>query len=293
MAHILSFFSGGIFHIVVPIILFVFTFVIMNMALKSDVNMWFRKRKAHPKWFAPIARLGEAAGTAVRFDRWLFYTVLGVIAGILGGIGLKNTLVAVLLSFLFGYIPTFILSFRASRYRLKMVDSLASGIEVFSSEYVALNNLAKSFDHTASQLPEPVRSEFSRMAREMYTGYRVQEVLEGFRQRVNNRWARQFVNLLLLREERGADIEEGLFNLVKQMKTSQIESQREKAEMAQVRIIHLILTVSAIGLFIYNLPGNYTFVTTDPLGRGIVSAVAVLLLISVVIFVLLDRREVE
>ncbi|AQS57006.1 type II secretion system F family protein [Novibacillus thermophilus] len=114
---------------------------------------------------------------------------------------------------------------------------------------------------------------------------------KGLGRRVNNRWARQFVNLLLLREERGADIEDGLFNLVKQMKTSQIETQREKAEMAQTRMIHLILMISAMGLFLYNLPGNYGFVTTEPLGRSIVTVVAVLLLVSLAIFIIwIEKR---
>ena len=281
-------------NVAVPVLLFVLIFSVSYMFMNRN-RMHEPKQhvKKAPKWFRPIAQLSDAAGLSITADRWLFYTAIGVVAGAIGGYGLKNVFVGMLLCILFGYLPTFFISYKATRYRMNMMDSLSSGIEVFSAEYVAVKNLARSFDHASKQLPEPIKSEFARIAREMYTGYRVHEVLEGFRRRVNNRWARQFVNLLLLREERGADIEDGLFNLVKQMKTNQIETQREKAEMAQTRMIHLILMISAMGLFLYNLPGNYEFVTTEPLGRSIVTVVAVLLLVSLAIFILLDRKEVE
>lgn len=271
-------------------------FLLVGLAAYHWLASWEIERKeedAPPAWFQPLMPILDAAGLHWNAGKWLVFTSAFAVLGLICGFALKNVLAAAVLAAMLGAVPTVYGMVRADKYRRDMTVALATGIEVFASEYSLTRNLPVCFERAARRVPEPVRSEFFRVAKEIYAGYKPKEVLLSFANRLNNRWARQFVNLILLREETGADVGESLFEISRQMRRRQLETWREEAEMAQVKLSYLILMVSTVGLFLYNLPGQYDFLTTDPLGRLIVNAIVLLMMASFGIYLFLNRKAVD
>lgn len=254
------------------------------------------KQENEPDWFHWIATMRDASGINMSFSRWLLLSLSGAVLGlILGAVLLKNIIVGILMAATFAAVPTWILNYYAVSYREKVAEGLIPAFETFYSEYTITRNIPKSFDAVARQAPDPAKDEFSRMSKEIYSGNSVVTVLEGFKLRMNNRWVRLFSSLLMMREDKGSRIEEPLLNMIAEQKKRQMETKKERSEMAQVRLVHLVLMVGAIGLFIVNLfmrPESYTFFTVGG-GRWALVFIVASLLASLIIFMLMNRREVD
>jgi tight adherence protein B len=250
-----------------------------------------------PDWFQPIASMRDASGVDMSFTRWLLLSVGGFVLGMgIGTFFLKNPMVGVLLGLTFMVCPTWFLNYKAVKYREKVAEGLVPAFETFYSEYSLSRNMAKALDMTARQVPEPACSEFERMSKEVYSGYSIEEVLYGFVRRMNNRWVRLFTSLLILHEKKGAEIREPILNLISEQKKRQMEVKKERTEMAQVRTVHMVLMVASIVLFLFNLitkPDSYTFFTTDSQGRILLLVIVAMLLSSLVIFLWMNRKEVD
>ncbi|GGK33232.1 hypothetical protein GCM10010965_27620 [Caldalkalibacillus thermarum] len=250
-----------------------------------------------PEWFQPIADIRDASGIDMPFSRWLLLSLAGIVLGVfIGAVLLKNPVVGLILGLTLMGVPTWFLNYKAVQYREKVSDGLVPAFETFYSEYSLTRNLAKSFDLTAHQAPEPARGEFERMAAEIYAGYPSEDVLKNFARRMNNRWVRLFTSLLILHEKKGSDVTDSMLNLISEMKKRQIQTKKERTEMAQVRTVHMILMISAVALFIFNLvtrPESYGFFTADPQGRIMMTIIVTVLLISLVIFLWMNRKEVD
>lgn len=256
-----------------------------------------KKQEKAPSWFQLIASIREASGLPLPFSRWLFLTALGMVLGlVLGIVGLKNSVVGLLLAPTLAAIPTWLIHFYAVRYREKVEEGLIPAFETFYSEYTVTRNIPKAIDLVSKQAPDLTKGEFQRMASELYSGQSTKEVLTGFTRRMNNRWVRLFSALLIMREDKGASIEQPLLNMIVEQKKRQLETKKERSEMAQVRMVHLVLMLASIGLFLFNLisrPESYTFFTESSGGRWVMVFIVAALLMSLVIFMWMNRKEVD
>lgn len=275
-------------------------FLLVGLAAYHWLASWggerTRKSEAQgtpPAWFQPLAPTLDAAGLAWGAKKWLAMTGGAGVFGAVCGLLLNNYVAAAGLAIMFGALPTMYGWSLAAKYRRQMATALAAGIEVFASEYTLTRNLPVCFENAAKRIPEPARSEFMRVAKEIYAGYRTEDVLQSFARRLNNRWARQFVNMILMREESGADVGESLFEIARQMRRRQMEIWREQAEMAQIKYTYLILMICTAGLFLWNLPVQYAYLVTDPTGRMIVNIVVLILLAAAAVYIQLSRKEVD
>lgn len=256
-----------------------------------------KKQGKEPDWFHWIATMRDASGLNMPFSRWLLLSAFGTVFGfILGAILLKNIIVGFLIAFTFGAIPTWLLNYYAVRYREKVASGLIPAFETFYSEYTITRNVPKAMDVVAQTAPDPAKDEFSRMSSEIYSGNTVSKVLDGFSLRMNNRWVRLFTSLLRMKEENGSHIEQPLLNLIEEQKKRQMETKKERTEMAQVRLVHLILMIGSIILFLVNLiirPDSYSFFTETSGGRWALVFIVGSLLVSLVIFMMMNRKEVD
>ncbi|HEX7064324.1 MAG TPA: type II secretion system F family protein [Bacillales bacterium] len=253
--------------------------------------------REEPRWFRGIAALRDASGLNVSFSQWLSLTLFGIVLGlILGWVGLQNVIVGVLLAATFAALPTWWMNYYAVQHREKVGEGLIPAFETFYSEYTITRNIPRAMEITASQAPEPAKDEFARMARAIYAGQDLPAVLKAFQSRMNNRWVRLFSALLMMREKKGSQIKASLLNMIKEQKRRQMENKKERSEMAQVRLVHLILMLSSIVLFLFNLvirPASYTFFTASPNGRWVMVCIVSALLVSIAIFMLMNRKEVD
>mgnify|MGYP001267558935 CR=1 FL=1 len=265
---------------------------ILNRVAKKQ-----RKHVREPDWFQPVAAMREASGIEIPFPRWMLLSAGGMVLGmVLGAVFLKNPVVGLLLGMTLMVLPTWFLNYKAVQYREKVAEGLVPAFETFYSEYSLTRNLAKSLDVTAQQAPEPAREEFERMATEVYSGYPAEDVLQNFSQRMNNRWVRLFTSLLILHEKKGSEMTDSMLNLISEQKKRQMEAKKERTEMSQVRTVHMVLMISAVVLFVFNLitrPESYTFFTDDAQGRAMMVVIVAVLLISLAIFLWMNRKEVD
>lgn len=254
-------------------------------------------REKEPYWFRSIATVRDASGIDMPFSYWLLFTLLGIFIGfMLGSILLKNFIVGILLAITFGAIPTWILNYFAIQYRERVANGLIPAFETFYSEYTITRNVPKSMDIVAKQAPEPTKDEFDRMSHEIYAGHSIKNVLDGFSERMNNRWVRLFTSLLIMKEEKGSQIEQPLLNMIAEQKRRQMETKKDRTELAQVRLVHLVLMIGSIILFFINLitrPDSYYFFTETTGGRWALVFIVGSLLLSLVIFMLMNRKELD
>jgi len=256
-----------------------------------------KKETKEPYWFRWIANIRDASGINMPFSRWLTFTLLGLMIGFsIGALLLKNFIVGILLAITFGVSPTWILNYFAVQYREKVANGLIPAFETFYSEYTITRNVPKAMDVVSKQAPDPAREEFSRMSNEIYAGTPVYKVLNDFSQRMNNRWVRLFTSLLIMKEEKGSQIEQPLLNMIAEQKKRQMEAKKDRTELAQVRLVHLVLMISSILLFFVNLiirPESYYFFTETNGGRWALVFIVGSLFLSLIIFMLMNRKELD
>ncbi|AQS57007.1 hypothetical protein [Novibacillus thermophilus] len=116
-------------NVAVPVLLFVLIFSVSYMFMNRKNARTKATCKKSTEMVSADCSIIDAAGLSITADRWLFYTAIGVVAGAIGGYGLKNVFVGMLLCILFGYLPTFFIAYKATRYRMNMMDSLSSALK--------------------------------------------------------------------------------------------------------------------------------------------------------------------
>jgi tight adherence protein B len=235
-------------------------------------------------------QLLERADLPLRPGEWAVLRAMAVLLGVSGGVflmhtGAISTFFGVCLGGVVGALfPVLILKFAASRRANKFEGQLPDVLTLVSSSLSTGFSLLQALDAVARDADEPSAKEFSRALAETRIGAELTDSLDHLADRMdskNLRWTSMAINI---QRQVGGNLGETLQNTAMTLRDRQALSRHVKGLAAEGKLSAYILIALPIGLFLYMLIGNRTYVEllwTTMIGMGMSAAGLISLAIGV------------
>jgi len=222
-------------------------------------------------------RLLERADLPLRLGEWAVLRVVAIVVGVAGGIlflrgGSTSTLIGAGLGFLVGLVgPALFLKFAASHRAKKFESQLPDILALVASSLSTGFSLLQALDAVARDASEPSAKEFSRALAETRIGADLNASLDHLADRMdskNLRWTGMAINI---QRQVGGNLGETLRNTATTLRDRQALMRHVKGLSAEGRLSAYILIALPVGLFLYMLGANRSYVEllwTTAIGWG-------------------------
>ena len=208
----------------------------------------------------------EKADLPLRAGEWWVLRIVSLVAGVAivmlvfnGGPGM--TIFAAVLGVLVGiFMPSLTLRFLASRRGKKFDAQLPDVLTLVASSLRTGFSLPQALDAVAKDSPEPSAKEFSRALAETRIGADVAESLERMAARMgsdNMQWTAMAIRI---QREVGGNLAETLKTTAKTLREREELRRHVKALSAEGRLSAYILIALPIGIFLYTMKTNRSYV---------------------------------
>ena len=226
-------------------------------------------------------RLLERADLPLRLGEWAVLRVVAIVVGVAGGIlflrgGSTSTLIGAGLGFLVGLVgPALFLKFAASHRAKKFESQLPDILALVASSLSTGFSLLQALDAVARDASEPSAKEFSRALAETRIGADLNASLDHLADRMdskNLRWTGMAINI---QRQVGGNLGETLRNTATTLRDRQALMRHVKGLSAEGRLSAYILIALPVGLFLYMLGANRSYVEllwTTAIGWGMLGA---------------------
>jgi tight adherence protein B len=160
------------------------------------------------KWFN-LPRLFSQADVAMSVSQFLAICAgLGIAGTTVTGFAGASLLFAPLVGVVFAVLPVIWLMFKRKRRLAKFGAQLPEALELVARALRAGHSLAAGFRLVASEMSEPIGSEFGRVFEEQNLGIPFEEALEALTERVPNLDLKFFATAVILQRQTGGDLAE-------------------------------------------------------------------------------------
>ena len=164
-------------------------------------------------------------------------------------------------------LPIMVLRFLAKRRRNKAVTQLPEALDVIIRSLAAGHPVPVAIGLVASEMPDPIGSEFGMASDEISFGSSISAALQRLADRVGHEDFDLFVAMIRLQERTGGNLVELLTSNAKTIRDRQRMRLKIKAASAEGRMSALILNVAPLLLFVgikQFAPGFYGDVEGNP-----------------------------
>jgi hypothetical protein len=195
---------------------------------------------------------------------------------------------------LVGSVPFFYVFFKLQNKRQQIALCLISAVQNFIGTYNHKHTLAELITKASRTMPWEIKREWDFLEMSIRTRS-MKEALYSFAKRIDNAWAEDWADILLVKGEFGNDIIHSLHKLVREMQTAKSNEQKRQAVVSIYRIGTTMMVVAAfliIGFNIYADGNNYKYYFLDPKGKSIMTASLLILFASLVAVVLSGRKRI-
>jgi len=216
-----------------------------------------------------IARLVVKSGKPLgSFGIYVIMLGLGVSMAVLLGL-FKQSILFAGLGFCFGVIfPIFVLKFLAKRRVNKAVRQLPEALDVIVRSLVAGHPVPVAFGLVASEMADPLGSEFGLANDEITFGSTISAALQRMADRIGHEDFDLFSAMIRLQERTGGNLAELLASNAKTIRGRQRMRLKIKAASAEGRMSAIILNAAPILLFVFIkiiAPDFYGDVSENPI----------------------------
>jgi Flp pilus assembly protein TadB len=173
------------------------------------------------------------------------------------------------IAFLLGSLPYFYVRFRVQRKRHRIALRMIMLVQNLIGHYRPNLTLAEMIVKSSPTMPVEVRSEWRRLELALHM-QSMDEALYDFARRIQNEWADDVADLLLIGAHYGTDLTESLHHLVGKM---QAAKRHEESRLAMVTVYRLGtcfmvgFAFFVVGFNIYADGANYSHYFVDPTGK--------------------------
>ena len=182
---------------------------------------------------------------------------------------LKHSLIWAIGGFALGIIlPIVVLRFLAKRRRNKAVTQLPEALDVIIRSLAAGHPVPVAIGLVASEMPDPIGSEFGMSSDEISFGSSISAALQRLADRVGHEDFDLFAAMIRLQERTGGNLVELLTSNAKTIRDRQRMRLKIKAASAEGRMSAIILNVAPLLLFVgikQFAPGFYGDVEDNPI----------------------------
>ncbi len=206
----------------------------------------------------------------------------------------SNPLLALVFATLIGTSPMFYMLFRVQRNRQKMGLAMIDVVQNLIGTYGGNLTVGEWIYKSERTMPIIIRSEWARLGLDIRTRG-AKEALYNFSRRMNNDWAEDLADIMLVGAENGLDLSKSLHKLVRDMQTARSNEQKRQAMISVYRLGTIFMVFAAffvIGFNIHADGNNYRYYFLQPMGRAIVIISIIVLFASIMAVVFSGRRNV-
>jgi tight adherence protein B len=222
----------------------------------------------------------QRADLPLRPGEWAVLRVVAVVAGMAGGTlllhgGSVSTFIGACLGALVGFVgPGFFLKFAASRRSKKFESQLPDVLTLVASSLSTGFSLLQALDAVAKDAAQPSAKEFSRALAETRIGADLNDSLDHLADRmesVNLRWTAMAISI---QRQVGGNLAETLRNTAATLRDRESLRRHVNALSAEGKLSAYILIALPIGVFLYMLTVNRSYVEllwTNMIGIGMLA----------------------
>jgi hypothetical protein len=193
-----------------------------------------------------------------------------------------------------GSLPFFYVFFKLQRKRQQLALCMISAVQNFIGIYNDKLMLAELITKASRTMPQEIKGEWEFL--EMAIRSRsMKESLYTFARRINNVWAEDWADIMLVKGEFGNDIINSLHKLVREMQTSKSNEEKRQAVISIYRMGTTFMVFAAffiIGFNIYADGNNYKYYFVEAKGKSIVVTSLFILFGSLIAVVLSGRKRI-
>jgi hypothetical protein len=193
-----------------------------------------------------------------------------------------------------GSLPFFYVFFKLQRKRQQLALCMISAVQNFIGIYNDKLILAELITKASRTMPQEIKGEWEFL--EMAIRSRsMKESLYTFARRINNVWAEDWADIMLVKGEYGNDIVNSLHKLVREMQTSKSNEEKRQAVISIYRLGTIFMVFAAfliIGFNIYADGNNYKYYFLEAKGKTIVVSSLFILFGSLIAVVLSGRKRI-
>jgi len=233
---------------------------------------------------SPVARLIYQLPRISALDRLLVRSNTSLTAGTflllsfsLGGLGallglrfLPQVAAACLLGLVLASIPYLMLKFAERRARQAFYEQLSEALELMSRAVRTGYALTAAMEIVASEMPDPIKTEFSEAVDEVKFGISLEDALNNMCHRMPIVDLRYFTVAVVIHKETGGNIAQVFDNLATLLRERVQFKRQVMALTGEGRISAVVLLMLPIAMFVYLYLVNHAYVAilwTDPFGK--------------------------
>lgn len=201
--------------------------------------------------------------------------------------GFHVWLLSSVIAILFGSLPYFYVRFRAQHKRQRIANRMIMIVQNLIGHYRPSLTLTQIIVHSSKTMPEEVKNEWRRLELSLHM-QSAEEALYQFAERINNEWADDLADLLLIGTHYGTDISESLHHLVSRMQAAKRHEENRLAMISVYRLGTSFMVVFAffiVGFNIYADGANYSHYFIDPTGKMLLSVSFAVMFASMVLVI--------
>lgn len=254
-------------------------------------DMEFAEFKAAPEWLLAvlaaiflIGLFGTQAGIVLLQEQF----TTGADRFVQANPWVMNGFSALLLSSL----PVFYLKFRVQKKRHRIALRMIMLVQNIIGHYNPSHTLTEVLVKASGTMPADVRKEWNRLVLNLHM-QTVEEALHDFARRIDNHWADDLADLLLMGAHYGTDITEALHKLVAAMQTAKSNEEKRMAIITAYRIGTILMVGFAVFVVLFNIYAdsvNFRHYFLEPGGKRVMTASIAVLFVSLVMVVRSGRK---
>jgi tight adherence protein B len=229
----------------------------------------------------------EQADTSMTPQQFGMFTVIlatvGLLAGVISGL---NFLFLPICALTGAGLPLFWLTWRRNRRLSKFGSQLPDALDLVSRALRAGHSLASGFNLVASEMADPIGSEFSRVFEEQNLGIPMEEALLNLTRRVPNLDLKFFCTAVILQRTTGGDLSEILDKIGHLIRERFKILGQVQALTGEGRLSGIVLLALPPVLFlaVYRLnPGYMMLLFTDPMGTQMLTGAVIMQILGALV----------
>jgi len=199
----------------------------------------------------------------------LFCGLLGVALAML----LRNVMVIPLLVFVFANIPVVLLGRKTRKRRMIYNDQVLEAFQVFVTDYTTTKSVQKTLENVCSKIKRPLRNEFERLTRKLYSGISANECFLDLSKRTQSQWVMYFSQVMMMYFQNGGDFVPHLTGIIRTMSSEKLIEEQNLTELSSLRTINLVLVLLFPIVFVASVfvaPDTLRVFTETVMGRNII-----------------------
>ncbi|WP_058304030.1 type II secretion system F family protein [Gorillibacterium timonense] len=189
-------------------------------------------------------------------------------------------------------LPLFYLKFRVQKKRNRIATRMIMLVQNIIGHYNPALTLNEMLVKASGTMPADVRREWNRLVVNLHM-QTTQEALHDFAKRIDNHWADDLADLLLMGAHYGTDITEALHKLVAHMQTAKSNEEKRMAMITAYRIGTTLMVGFAAFVVLFNIyadTGNFRHYFLEPGGKKVMTISIVVLFASLLMVVRSGRK---